>query len=171
MPRIVLIGAPGSGKSSVGKALARELGISFEDTDATIVEVTGKTIPEIFEESGEVGFRAIERSVVLAALSSKAEIISLGGGAILDPKVQQVISEPGRTVIYLQVGVRNAQNRIGIKGDRPLVADNPAKQWSALLKVREPIYRSLASLTAFTDNRKPHEVAHDLVLKMGITHG
>ena len=155
----------------MGKALARELNATFQDTDATIVSSSGKSIVEIFKESGEAGFRGIEREIVLQALSSEIDIVSLGGGAVLDVGVQGAIRECARTVVYLQVGIRNAHARIGAKGDRPLVAENPEKQWRDLMTIRDPIYKSLSSLTIFTDNRRPHEVAHDLVLKLGISHG
>ena len=93
MQRAILIGAPGSGKSSVGKALSRELSTSFADTDALIVEKTGESIPEIFAKQGEKGFRAIEREVVLQTLASNIGVIALGGGSILDPDVQAAISK------------------------------------------------------------------------------
>ena len=83
MQQAILIGPPGSGKSSVGKALAREMATSFVDTDSLIVEEKGKSISEIFAEVGETGFREIEREIVLKALQSNVGVISLGGGSIV----------------------------------------------------------------------------------------
>jgi len=166
MKGFILIGAPGSGKSSVGKALARELNASYLDTDAKIVTVTGKHIPDIFAELGEAGFRKIEREVVLNALVSDVEIISLGGGSIVDPLTQAAVSTNDRSVIYLTVGIGNAVARISDKADRPLVADDPKNQWLILVAKREPIYERLADLKVSTDNRKAPEVAHEIVLKM-----
>jgi len=170
MARLILIGAPGSGKSSIGKALARELGSSFEDTDATIVARAGKSIADIFASDGEACFRALEETVVQEAIASDVSIISLGGGSILDPIVQSEIAASDRKVIYLHVGIGNVLARIGAKGDRPLVAENPELQWREIMKQREPIYQSLADISIATDNKKPHEVAHELVLRMELTH-
>ncbi len=170
MQRAILIGPPGSGKSSIGKALSRELATSFEDTDSLIVEEQGKSIPEIFTAVGEPGFRAIEKSVVLKTLSSNVGVISLGGGSILDAEVQDALAKSAAKVIYLHVGLSNALTRIGVKGDRPLVAEDPKNQWLKIVQEREPIYRRLAKIEVHTDNKKPHEVARELLVLMGLNH-
>ena len=170
MLRAILIGAPGAGKSTVGKALARELSTSFQDTDAIIVEEQGRSITEIFSEKGEPGFRSIEREVVLKALHSNKGVISLGGGAVLDLKVQGAITESPATVIYLSVGLRNVLSRITNRSDRPLLTSDPEKEWLALFNEREAIYRKLASIEVNTDNKKAHEVARELVKLMGLAH-
>ncbi len=168
MQKAILIGPPGSGKSSIGKALSREMSTSFEDTDTLIVEEQGRTIPEIFAVEGESGFRAIEKSVVLKALASNTGVISLGGGSILDPDVQAALGESPAKIIYLQVGLSNALTRIGSKGERPLLATDPKKQWLKIIQEREPIYKRLAEFEAHTDNKKPHEVARELMILMGM---
>jgi len=170
MQRAILIGPPGSGKSSIGKALSRELATSFEDTDSMIVEEQGRTIPQIFATDGESGFRAIERTVVLKALRSNIGVISLGGGSILDIEVQQVLSESSAKVIYLRVGLSNVLGRMGTKGERPLVSEDPKSQWLQLVREREPIYKKLAEIEMNTDNKKPYEVARELKGLMGLSH-
>ncbi len=170
MQRAIFIGPPGSGKSSIGKALSRELATSFIDTDALIVEEQGRSIPKIFAEDGEPAFRAIEREVVLKALNSNIGVISLGGGAILDEEVQNVISKSSARIIYLQVGLSNVLSRISAKGDRPLVSADPKNQWIELVKARDPIYRKLATIEICTDNKKAHEVARELMVLMGLDH-
>ena len=168
MLRAILIGPPGSGKSSVGKALSRELSTSFEDTDELIVEKTGRSIPEIFAEDGEAKFRAIEKEVVLLALRSNIGVISLGGGAVLDQDVQEAIRKSAAQVILLQIGLGNVLARISNKTDRPLVAQDPERQWKDLLAARAPIYESLATIVIATDNKKPYEVARALMSRMGL---
>lgn len=162
MPRAILIGPPGSGKSSVGKALSRELSLSFQDSDALIVEQEGRSIPEIFAAVGESGFRTIEREVVLGALGSEVGVLSLGGGAILDEYVQRALLSSHAEIIFLRIGLSQVLSRIGVKGERPLLTGDPEGQWVKLFKAREPIYRSLASIEIATDNKKPNEVAHEL---------
>ena len=171
MQRAILIGAPGSGKSSVGKALSRELSTSFADTDALIVEKTGESIPEIFARQGERGFREIEREVVLQTLASNIGVIALGGGSILDPDVQAAISKSIAEVIFLRVGVANVLARVGSKGDRPLISEDPERQWREIFAAREPIYTSLATIEVSSDNKKPYEVARELMERMGLAHG
>ena len=171
MLRAILIGAPGSGKSSVGKALSRELSTSFHDTDCLIVERDGRSIPEIFAAVGEEGFRAIERQIVLEALSSNVGVLSLGGGAVLDEAVQGAISKSHAHIIFLRVGLSQVLTRIGARGDRPLLSDDPKRQWINLYEQREAIYRKLATIEIGTDSKKPHEVAHELKAEMGLAHG
>jgi len=170
MPRAILIGAPGSGKSTVGRVLARELGVTFADTDSQIIELEHRSIPEIFARDGEQGFRAIERSVVLSALTSEVGVISLGGGAVLDADVQYALKETDADVIFLDVGLSNVLARIGNRSDRPLLAKNAEQQWLELMSTREPIYRELANIHISTDNKKAVEVAAELINHMGITH-
>jgi shikimate kinase len=170
MLRAVLIGAPGSGKSTVGKALSRELSTNFADTDELIVEREGKSIPQIFNEHGEPGFRKIEAEVVIRALSAEYGVLSLGGGSILHPEVREAISKANTEVIFLRIGLGNVIPRISGKSDRPLVADNPEAQWTKIFKEREPLYKSLATIEVSTDNKKPSEVARELVERMGLPH-
>ncbi len=164
------MGPPGSGKSSIGKALGRELGTNFVDTDSLIVEEQGQSIPEIFATVGEPGFRAIERTIVLNALRSDIGVIALGGGSILDKDVQTELSKGAVPVVYLRVGVSNALMRIGTKGDRPLLSNDPKSQWIKLVKDREPIYRELATIEIETDNKKAHEVARELIALLEMNH-
>lgn len=165
-----MIGAPGSGKSTVGKALSRELSTSFEDSDALIVQREGRSILEIFEALGEPGFRAIEREVVLTALASNVGVLALGGGAVLDLTVQDAISKSSAAVIYLRVGLSNVLTRLTPKSDRPLLAIDPKRQWVDILLERQPIYEKLATLEINTDNKKSHEVARELLIRMGLAH-
>ncbi len=169
MLRAILIGPPGSGKSSVGKALSRELSTSFADTDELIVEREGRSIPEIFAESGEPGFRKIEKEVVLSALKSNYGVLALGGGSILIPEVREAIAASKAQIIFLRIGISNVLARIGAKGDRPLVSADPEMQWRKIFEEREHIYAELATVEIATDNRKPFEVARDLVLRMGLS--
>jgi len=170
MLRAILIGAPGSGKSTVGKALSRELSTNFADTDELIVAREGKSIPQIFNENGEPGFRKIEAEVVISALSADYGVLSLGGGSILLPEVREAISKANTEVIFLRIGLGNVIPRISGKSDRPLVADNPEAQWTKLFQEREPLYKSLATIEVSTDNKKPSEVARELVERMGLPH-
>ena len=170
MPRAILIGAPGSGKSTVGRALARELGVAFVDTDARIVEQEHRSIAEIFLHDGEAAFRVIERDVVLNTLASEAGVISLGGGAVLDTQVQKALKESTADVIYLEVGLSNVLGRIGTRNDRPLLAKNAEHQWVELMALRAPIYQELANIHISTDNKKASEVAAQLIIRMGIVH-
>lgn len=162
MSSIVFIGPPGSGKSTVGRALAQKLNRNFVDTDAVIEEATGKKIADIFLIDGEEEFRRIEREVVLSALQSQDSVISLGGGSVLDEDVQSALSSLPE-VIFLDVSISNAAPRVGFNRDRPLLLGNPRQQWIALMEKRRPIYERIATRTISTDNRKAHEVVAELL--------
>lgn len=159
---IVLIGPPGSGKSSVGKALSRKLSRPWIDTDTEVESRAGKKISEIFLEDGEATFRALERDVVDQAMGSEAAIVSLGGGSVLNESSQKRITT-AKEVVFLDVSISNAAPRVGFNKDRPLLAINPRQQWLQLMEKRRPIYESLATITVSTDNKKPDQVADEII--------
>ena len=155
------MGPPGSGKSTVGKYLSKELGLSFIDTDRLIEDKEGRSISEIFLADGEEGFRAIEKEIVLDVLKMEDCVIALGGGSVLDLDVQRELSECA-DVVFLDVSISNAAPRVGFNKERPLLMGNPRQQWLQLMEKRREVYESLATCTVSTDNRKPNEVAHEI---------
>ena len=151
MSRLVLIGAPGAGKSTVGKALSEKLNREFLDTDALIQDSTGKTITDIFVVDGEEAFRAIELEVLADVLKSENTVISLGGGAPISEQAQKLITDSQSLVIFLDVSLATAAPRVGFNRDRPLLLGNPRAQWQALSEKRRPIYEQLADVAIKVD--------------------
>jgi shikimate kinase len=159
-PACVLVGPPGSGKTSTGAALARLLGVPFRDTDADIQATAGKPIPEIFFDEGEEHFRALERSAVTAALASFDGVLALGGGAVLAEQTRAELA--GHTVVFLSVELADAIKRVGLGQGRPLLAVNPRATLRHQLEQRRPLYERVATLTVVTDGRTPDEVAREI---------
>lgn len=154
--RLILIGAPGAGKTRLGKRVARLLRIGFVDTDKRIVAAHGP-IAQIFEEHGEEHFRALEREAVAEALR-EAAVVSLGGGAVLDSDTRADLA--GQRVALLTVTAEAVASRIG-GGKRPLLKGGvPA--WSALVESRRELYESLASQTWDTSTRPLDELAGEI---------
>jgi shikimate kinase len=151
MSRLVLIGAPGAGKSTVGKALSEKLNREFLDTDALIQDSTGKTITDIFVVDGEEAFRAIELKVLADVLKSENTVISLGGGAPISEQAQKLITDSQSLVIFLDVSLATAAPRVGFNRDRPLLLGNPRAQWQALSDKRRPVYKRLADVAIKVD--------------------
>lgn len=164
-PVAVLIGPPGAGKSATGAALAAVLGVACHDTDAAIEAETGRSISDIFTQDGEGAFRALERAEVARALAEQTGVLSLGGGAVLDPATQHLLV--GHRVVFLDVGIADAAKRIGLDASRPLLAVNPRATWVALMKGRRPIYERLAGLRVDTAGRTPARVAAEIVHWLG----
>ena len=152
MNRIVLIGAPGAGKSTVGRALADKLDLNFSDTDSLIEQSTGKTITDIFVVDGEPVFRAHELKVLKEVLQSEGTVLSLGGGAPISEEAQNLITNSGSLVVFLDVSLSTAAPRVGFNRDRPLLLGNPRAQWQALSDQRRPIYERLANLAIKVDD-------------------
>lgn len=152
MKRVVLIGAPGSGKSTVGAALAKVLALDFIDTDQLIEEREGKAITDIFVVDGEPHFRAVELETLKHVLTLNDLVISLGGGAPISDQAQQLINSSESTVIFLDVSLATAAPRVGFNRDRPLLLGNPRAQWQALSDKRRPIYESLADVSIKVDD-------------------
>lgn len=169
LKKIVLIGPPGAGKSSIGKALAKELNLNFIDSDSEIEKISHKKISEIFIEDGEPAFRLLEVDVVRKVLSDFDGVISLGGGAPINREIQEVLEEANYPVVFIDVSIAQAATRIGFNKDRPLLLVNPRQQWISLMNDRRPIYEKLASQTISSDNQKPHEVAKQISDKLKAT--
>ena len=157
--KVVLIGPPGAGKSTIGKALAKEIATEFIDSDSEIERITGKKISDIFVEEGEAVFRKTEVEVVTALLDGFEGVIALGGGAPINTQIQEALNGVEYPVIFIDVSISQAANRIGFNKDRPLLLINPRQQWMNLMSERRPIYEKLASQTVNSDSQKPHEVA------------
>lgn len=164
-PVCVLVGPPGSGKTSTGQALAKLLGVGFRDTDADIEATAGKPIPDIFIEDGEPHFRALEREAVAAALAGCDGVLALGGGAVLAESTRAALA--GHTVVFLSVELPDAIKRIGLGEGRPLLAINPRATLRHQLAQRRPLYEQVATHTVATDGRTPEEVAAEIVSWLG----
>jgi shikimate kinase len=160
MPRVVLVGPPGSGKSTVGAVLATLLGVSFHDTDAAIEADQGRPVSDIFVEDGEPVFRALERAEVARAVAVEEGVLALGGGAPVDPGTQQLLA--GQTVVFLDVGIADASRRVGFDRSRPLLAVNPRASWVRLMNERRPVYERVATHRVDTAGRSPEEVAAEV---------
>lgn len=157
---VVLIGAPGAGKSRTGRRLARLLDVPLIDTDKEIVAEHG-AIADIFADHGELHFRALERAQVHRALDQRA-VVTLGGGAVLDPATQ--VDLQGRPVVQLTMSFEAAQTRIS-GGKRPLVQD--AESWKRLVDARRPLYDRLSGLTIDTSTQPLDRVAEQIVEWLG----
>jgi shikimate kinase len=152
MRRIVLIGPPGAGKSTVGRALAEHLSMRFLDTDALIEEKSGKAITDIFVVEGEPVFRAMEFETLSQVLTEDDAVVSLGGGAPVSDQAQAAISRSASHVVFLDVSLATAAPRVGFNRDRPLLLGNPRAQWQSLSDNRRPIYERLADVTIKVDD-------------------
>jgi shikimate kinase len=153
---VVLIGAPGSGKTRTGKRVARLLRVPFIDTDKRIVAAHG-AIADIFAVQGEQHFRALERAEVVAALAERA-VVTLGGGAVLDAATQADLA--GRRVVQLTVAPAAVESRIA-GGKRPLLKDGIGA-WAALVAARQPIYDRLSQLSIDTSRQPLDRVAKQI---------
>jgi shikimate kinase len=160
-PIAVLIGAPGAGKSTIGRRVAERLKVPFVDTDAIIEEESGMSVSDMFVELGEPEFRVREEEAVRRALSEQTGVVALGGGAILSESTRQLLAE--HTVVWLRVNVSDAASRVGMNQARPLLLGNVRGRLTQLLNERTPLYESVASITIETDGRAVREVTSSVL--------
>ena len=160
-PRAVIVGAPGAGKTSVGRRVAERLKVPFADSDALIEERAGKSVSDIFLSDGEPEFRRLEREVIASALEDFAGVLSLGGGAIMDAGTRDSLAN--QTVVWLQVDLSNATHRVGLNSARPLLLGNVRGTMLTMLNERTPLYEEVASITVETSGRPLKDVVSDVV--------
>ena len=165
-PVLVLVGAPGAGKTTVGRVLARRLGVAFTDVDELIVERAGKPIADMFLEDGEEAFRDLERTVVADALAGTDGVLALGGGSVLAAETRERLR--GHRVVHLTVGLADGLRRTGMSTARPLLAGvNPRATFRALLEARAPLYREVATVEVDTTGRSTGRVARAVLEALG----
>ena len=165
---IVLVGAPGAGKTTIGRALADRLGVPFADVDAVIVDRVGKPIAEIFADDGEGAFRALEEQVTAELLDAPG-VLALGGGAVLSPRIRSALR--GRRVVWLRVGLAAAAKRVGMDTARPLLLGNVRGRLLALLNERAPLYAEVATQVVDTDELDAAAVAERITAGLAARPG
>ena len=164
---IVLVGPMGSGKSAVGKQLARDLGLDFIDSDAEIEKRTGVDIAYIFEKEGEPGFRTREREMITELAKRDAIVLATGGGAVLEPGNRGLLTECG-TVVYLETTIEQQLERTRHTRHRPLLVDrDPETVLTELMEVRAPLYEEVADITVKTGGRRVGAVVGEIRKALG----
>ncbi|MCC7461661.1 MAG: shikimate kinase AroK [Gammaproteobacteria bacterium] len=160
---IFLIGPMGSGKSAVGRQLARVLGMSFVDSDHEIEQHTGVDIPMIFDREGEAGFRRREHDILAELTARERVVLATGGGAVLDEDNRRHLASRG-WVVYLETSVEQQAERAGRTRHRPLLQGvDPRQRLQELLCIREPLYRATAEFTISTNRRRVPQVVDRIV--------
>jgi len=164
---IYLVGPMGSGKSAVGRILARMVDAPFKDSDAEIERRTGVDISYIFEKEGEVRFRQREKEAIEALTLLEPLVLATGGGAILLPENREMIATRG-SVVYLITSVEQQAHRVSHARHRPLLANvDPEATLRQLMLEREPLYASVADFKVTTDGRKIQAVAEEIIRALG----
>lgn len=163
---IFLIGPMGAGKSTIGRALARECGLELRDSDKEIEARTGADIPLIFELEGEAGFRTRERAMIDELTQLNGIVLATGGGAVLDPENRANLTSRGR-VVYLHTTVDQQLRRTSRDRHRPLLhTPDPRARLTELMEQREPLYREIADLVIKTDGRSVAAVVKEILKKL-----
>lgn len=160
---VFLIGPMGSGKSAVGRQLARLLRFRFHDSDADIESKTGVDIAFIFEKEGEAGFRLREKEAIDRLTRLTDIVLATGGGAVIDEDNRRALAERG-TVVYLETSIEQQLERTKHGRHRPLLNDtNPEEKLKELMLRRAALYAEIADLTVSTNGRRVQLVAEEIL--------
>ena len=150
---VFLVGMMGSGKTTLGRALAHRLELPFADTDRILVERTGVPVTTIFEFEGEEGFRRRESAILAELAEGDAHVVATGGGAVLAAANRELMRARG-TVVYLRARLDHLWERTRHDTTRPLLATpNPRATLAALMQVRDPLYREAAHIVVDTGSQ------------------
>ena len=160
-PSLVLVGAPGAGKSTVGRRVAEQLGVPFVDTDLLIEASSAMSVSDIFVTLGEPEFRRREEEAVAEALRTQRGVVALGGGAVLSAATRSRLAQ--HRVVWLRVSMAEAATRVGMNTARPLLLGNVRTKLSSLLDERTPLYDEVSSAVVDTSDRKLREVINDVL--------
>ena len=159
---IILIGPMGSGKTSTGRMLAKEMGYVFADTDEEVTKITGVSIAYIFDVEGEEGFRKRECLALKECLNDNNTVLSTGGGIVLFKENRDLLQDRG-TVVYLQTSIRSQVKRTASTNNRPLLQNNdPEETLEKLMLTRAPLYEEIADITIMTDNKSLQEMSKEI---------
>lgn len=162
---LVLVGMMASGKTSVGRRVARALGRDFLDSDDQVEARTGRTVREIFESDGEAAFRVLEAEALAAALDrAEPVVVAAAGGVVLNPENRRLLRRAG-TVVWLHADPSLLAGRVGSSDHRPLLGDDPAGVLARMERDREALYREVADHVLDVGERSPDEAA-EAVLAM-----
>jgi shikimate kinase len=167
---IFLIGPMGSGKSAVGRHLARLFRFNFLDSDADIESKTGVDISFIFEKEGEAGFRVRERESIERLTQLESIVLATGGGAVIEADDRRILAERG-VVVYLETSIDQQLERTRHARHRPLLnGTDPEEKLRELMLWRAALYAEIAELTVSTDGRRVQLVAEEIYHELRRTH-
>lgn len=166
---VSLVGLPGSGKSTIGRQLARRLGLPFFDSDAVIEQQIGCPIRVFFEEQGEDRFRDIESEVISSLAAGEAKVLSTGGGSVLRAENRQVLHGQ-TTVVYLRSSPDEVFRRVRHDRNRPLLqVDDPLQKLRDLHAQRDPLYAETAHFTIDTGRPSVSTLVNMIVMQLDMS--